>query len=153
MINRQFTHCTSRKWFRCEFKWLHSLHYWSAKPATRLSGIQSIYGTIMQKLFIVYKNALCLNHYNFQTINAIAFLFSTHHTTVSLYGISYFCPLDPLLMVHTNAINPRGSKIRYLSYTQRGSCCYWFVSVMQSACTIHGSYLGTHLPTHWIGHV
>ena len=37
-----------------------------------------IYGTV--------KISLCLNCYNFQTVKAIDFLFSTLHTTTFLYG-------------------------------------------------------------------
>ena len=43
-----------------------------------------IYGTVSTKLPL--KIPLCLNRYNFQTVKAIDFLFSTLHTTPFLYG-------------------------------------------------------------------
>ena len=37
-----------------------------------------------------YKNASRVNRYNFPTVNAIDFLFSTLHTTPFHYGETYF---------------------------------------------------------------
>ena len=44
----------------------------------------------------VYKNALRLNRYNFRTVNAIDFLFSTLHSTPFLYVDLYLCVLHKL---------------------------------------------------------
>ena len=43
-----------------------------------------IYGTV--STILPLKIILRLNHYNFQTVKAIDFLFSTLHTTPFLYG-------------------------------------------------------------------
>ena len=46
--------------------------------------IKHMYGTVSTKLPL--KISLRLNCYNFQTVKAIDFLFSTLHTTPFLYG-------------------------------------------------------------------
>ena len=63
---------------------------------------------------ICYKNALRLNRYNFRTVNAIDFLFSTLHSTPFLYVDLYFRVLHKL---HANVMRPDypwGSKLPHL---------------------------------------
>ena len=54
-----------------------------------------IYGTVSTKLPL--KIPLRLNHYNFQTVKAIDFLFSTLHTTPFLYGVIRFGVLQCMI--------------------------------------------------------
>ena len=63
---------------------------------------------------ICYKNVLRLNGYNFRTVNAIDFLFSTLHSTPFLYVDLYFRVLHKL---HADVMRPDypwGSKLPHL---------------------------------------
>ena len=63
---------------------------------------------------ICYKNALRLNRYNFRTVNAIDFLFSTLHSTPFLYVDLYFRVLHKLLADVMRPDYPWGSKLPHL---------------------------------------
>ena len=61
-----------------------------------------------------YKNALRVNRYNFPTVNAIDFLFSTLHTTPFHYAETYFGALHQFLANATKSDTPWGSKPSHL---------------------------------------
>ena len=63
---------------------------------------------------ICYKNALHLNRYNFRTINAIDFLFSTLHSTPFLYVDLYFRVLHKLRANVMRPDYPWGLKLPHL---------------------------------------
>ena len=63
---------------------------------------------------ICYKNALRLNRYNFRTVNAIDFLFSTLHSTPFLYVDLYFRVLHKLRAYVMRPDYPWGSKLPHL---------------------------------------
>ena len=63
---------------------------------------------------ICYKNALRLNRYNFRTVNAIDFLFSTLHSTPFLYVDLYFRVLHKLRADVMRPDYPWGSKLPHL---------------------------------------
>ena len=63
---------------------------------------------------ICYKNALRLNRYNFRTVNAIDFLFSTLHSTPFLYVDLYFRVLHKLRADAMRPDYPWGSKLPHL---------------------------------------
>ena len=62
------------------------------------------------RIYKCYQNASRLNRYNFPTVNAIALLFSTLHTTPFHYGKTYFGVLHQLLTDATRSDTPWGSK-------------------------------------------
>ena len=84
---------------------------------------------------ICYKNALRLNRYNFRTVNAIDFLFSTLHSTPFLYVDLYFRVLHKL---HANVMRPDypwGSKLPHLQVGASNSfhiqcVCRWVLSLL-----------------------
>ena len=61
-----------------------------------------------------YKNAFRLNRYNFRTVNAIDFLFSTLHNTPFLYVNRYFGVLHELCVDVMRPDYPWGSKLPLL---------------------------------------
>ena len=63
---------------------------------------------------ICYKNALRLNRYNFRTVNAIDFLFSTLHSTPFLYVDLYFRVLHKLRADVMRPDYPWGLKLPHL---------------------------------------
>ena len=59
-------------------------------------------------IYISYKNHSRLNRYNFRTVHAIDFLFSTLHTTPFLYGKILFGVLHLLRVCIATSDTPQG---------------------------------------------
>ena len=62
-----------------------------------------------------YKNHSGLNRYNFRTVQAIDFLFSTLHTTPFIYGKTRFGVLHVLRARIATSDTPQGMNPSYLS--------------------------------------
>ena len=76
---------------------------------------------------ICYKDGLRLIRYNFRTVNAIDFLFSTLHSTPFLYVYLYFRVLHKLRADVTRPDYPWGSKLPHLQVGASNSFQIQFV--------------------------